>query len=413
MPTENCGDDVAGIVPSLSKIDGNRSLRHGLLILLLAAFFVDLAASMSGLAVQFLGIKLDASTVLLGLYGTVGSTVYAVGCYFAGRTSDRFGRKLSALFLCLAGIMWMWSGLQRSPYAILVLVPLGSACLAFFWPVVQAWIGDLVPDRRQLNLVLGNFNVLWTAGLMLGPLACGYLWGIHTLAPFVACTMITLLTALSLMTAPTRRDGTSDAALPTEHSIDRYDTRADFYMPLAWLANFASWYAGGAARTLFPKLGKEIGFSEVVIGWVMFAMLAGQLVAFLGLRRATWWHFRRLPLLVGLVIGALGMAEAARASTPLSFALALAVVGAANGFTYVASLFYSLQAPTSDRGRRAGIHEAIIGAGLATGPLVGGVLGSIYDLRLTFAAGALVFALVLLVEVALWVRHRACSPKPA
>lgn len=378
--------------------------------MLLAAFAIDLASATVGLATQFLGIKLNASTVLLGLYGTVGSTVYGVGCFFAGRSSDRFGRRMSAAFLAVAGLVWLALGLQRSPYTLLYLIPIGSGCLSFFWPLVQAWIGDLVPDGRKLTVVLGSFNVLWTAGLMVGPVLCGYLWGAHSLAPFLAAIAIAWGVALGLLTVPTSDGGGEDEAPGPNGSPVRFDPRTDLYLPLAWLANFASWFAAGAARTLFPKVGTELSFSEVTIGWVLFANLAGQLLAFLALRQATWWHYRRKPLILGLLIGTLGMAASVWAESPLAFGLAFAWVGAANGFTYVASLFYSLQAPQRLRGRRTGIHEAIIGAGLAGGPLVGGLMGTAFGLRAIFVVGAMVFAGVLLVEVLLWVTYR---PAPA
>ncbi len=408
MPTENCGSGVGPAAESLpDERDSTPAVCRGLSVLLLAAFAVDLAAATVGLATQFLGIKLNASTVLLGLYGTVGATVYGVGCFFAGRSSDRFGRRISAAFLALAAVVWLVLGLQRSPYTLLYLIPVGSGCLAFFWPLVQAWIGDLVPDGRRLTVVLGSFNVLWTAGLMVGPVLCGYLWGFHNLAPFLLVMAVAWGVALSLLTVPTVDGSGEDDASGGNGSPTRFDPRTDLYLPLAWLANFASWFGAGAARTLFPKVGTEMGFSEVTIGWVLFANLAGQLLAFLGLRQATWWHYRRKPLMLGLLIGALGMAASVWAESPLAFGLAFAWVGTANGFTYVASLFYSLQAPQRLRGRRTGIHEAIIGAGLAGGPLVGGLVGTAFGLRAIFVAGAVVFAGVLLAELLLWARYRA------
>lgn len=385
-----------------------RAASRGLLVLLLAAFSVDLCVSLIGLAVQFLGIKLDAPTVLLGLYGTVGAGVYALMCLPAGRASDRFSRRVAALFISVAAAVWIAIGLQRSPYAILALVPLSSGSIAFFWPAVQAWLGDLVRDRLQLNRVLGNFNVLWTAGLMVGPVICGYLWQAHHFAPFLAGAGVAWAVAILLLAVPLTRTGAParQAAEATEQGpLDRYDPRAEAYLPLAWLANFASWYASGASRTLFPKLANELGFSEVTTGWVIFGMLAGQLVTFLWLRQATWWHFRRLPLMLGLLAGGAGMVGTALVKSPAGFALCLAAAGAAVGLTYVASLFYSLQAPQQQRGGRTGIHETIVGAGLASGPLIGGIAGSFWGLRAPFIAAAIVFGIVLVMQTLLWARR--------
>ncbi|MCD6351898.1 MAG: MFS transporter, partial [Armatimonadetes bacterium] len=379
MPTQNSGDDAAaGKQPPGVDEKWQALASRGLAVLLFASLSVDLAVSQVGLAVQFLGIKLSAPTWLLGMYGTVGAGVYAVGCFLAGRASDRLSRRIAALFIFLAGVVWVLLSVQKSPYALLALVPFGSGCLAFFWPPVQAWIGDLVPDGKALTRVLGTFNVLWTVGLMVGPVTCGYLWGASQYAPFLTSFALALLVAVGLLTVPTKSAAAAAEEAGDEGSLNRFDRRAEQYLPLAWLANFGTWYATGLSRTLFPKLGTEAGFSEVVIGWILFAMLAGQLVAFVALRQATWWHFRRLPLMVALLIGAAGAAGTALAHSPVGFSLALSGIGIATGITYVASLFYSLQAPMDQRGKRTGIHEAILGAGLSTGPLVGGLLGNAY-----------------------------------
>ena len=382
-----------------------RSLARGLIIVLAASFAVDFAVSMVGLGIQFLGIHLGASPFILGLYGAAGAGVYAVMCLVAGHLSDRFGRRIAAAALVVVGAIWLIIGRQTVPLALLAFIPFGSATLALFWPSVQAWLGDLSPTPEKLARALGTFNVLWTAGLMLGPVACGYLWLMHHYGPFFAGTTIAWLTAVALLAVPvfrrSRREG------PDAHETDQPNPLADAFLPIAWTANYASWYAAGSTRALFPKLANVLGFSEVLTGWLIFAFYVGQVVTFFALRQTKGWQYKRWPLLAGLICGIAGMSVVTLARQPIIFAVGLAIAGTSVGVTYVASLFYSLQAPLEHRGRRSGIHEAIVGAGLSTGPLIGGIAATFTSARAPFAACVVVFAVVLVVVFVIALRARA------
>ncbi len=377
--------------------------------MLIAALCVDFAVSIVTLAVQFLGIHLGASAMVLGLYGTVGSLVYGVAALVAGRVADRFGRRVAAVAVVLVAIVWIAVGYQKSPLTLLYLLPISSVMMAFFWPPAQAWIGDLVSGRKQLNLVLGNFNLLWTTGLMLGPVVCAYLWLTNQLAPFYAGAAILLSVAAALMTVP-RKQQSSHADMTVEEiataeELDGVDERADFYLPMAWTANFVSWSAVGLIRTLFPKLAHDLGFSEVMTGWLTFAYYFGQLGVFVAVRQITSWQYKRWPLVVGLLGGMIGMGGAWLGHSPIIFAISFAAAGLSVGLTYVASLYYSLHAPADRRGRRAGIHEMTVGAGGALGPLLGGAVATYYGVQAAFAALAAMFAVATVVFV-VWSKVR-------
>ena len=391
MPIEGSGENArSGLEASDVARSTTLARRRGLGILLAASFGADFAVSIVTLAVQFLGIALRAHPMLLGLYGTAASGVYAAMALVSGRAADRLGRRVGVAALVLASIVWLVMGVQKSPYALLALTPLSAAALAYFWPAAQAWIGDLVTDRRHLNAVLGSFNVLWTAGLMLGPVICAYLWVRNHYAPFATAAGVAWLMALGLLMVPVPHGREKQAA--EGDNEDAADPRADFYLPLAWAANFVSWSAVGVIRTLFPKLAHDLGFREVITGWLTFAYYVGQLGAFLALRQSSAWQYRRLPLVLGLAGGALGMSGAWLGRTPLTFGVCFAVAGVSVGFTYVASLFYSLHAPMEQRGKRAGIHEMTVGAGGALGPLVGGAVATYQGVRASFGALGLMYA---------------------
>ncbi|MBC7287205.1 MAG: MFS transporter [Armatimonadetes bacterium] len=395
------------VAPTEQRSAEKFSIRAGLAIVLAASFAVDFAVSMVGLAIQFLGIRLGAPPFVLGLYGAAGAGVYAVVCLAAGRLSDRFGRRISVVALSVVGVVWLFVGAQKTPMSLLAFIPIGSAALALFWPSVQAWLGDLSATPDRLTKALGSFNVLWTAGLMLGPVACGYLWMLHYYSPFFAGTALVWTTAASLLAVPVI--AVSRGSEEPGHQMDRPNPLADAFLPVAWTANFASWYVAGSTRALLPKLADELGFTEVLTGWLVFSFYVGQAVTFLALRQMRGWQYRRWPLVAGLAWGLTGMALVAVARAPLTFAIGLAVAGASVGMTYVASLFYSLQAPLEQRGWRSGIHEAVVGAGLSTGPLIGGIAASFAGARAPFFCAVAVLGLVVLVVSFMAARSHAAQ----
>jgi hypothetical protein len=83
------------------------------------------------------------------------------------------------------------------------------------------------------------------------------------------------------------------------------------------------------------------------------------------------WSARRLWLPQGLGLAAIGLIPLCGTLWPLLFLAPL--IGLACGVSYAASIFYSLEA-TSGRGRYAGIHEGLIGAGGFLPPLLAGLL---------------------------------------
>jgi MFS family permease len=77
------------------------------------------------------------------------------------------------------------------------------------------------------------------------------------------------------------------------------------------------------------------------------------------------------------------------------FAVAFALAGAVSGYTYQASIFFTLE-EVSEKGKGSGFHEAIIGFGMAAGPLLAGWVGNATSMRSPyfFCAGAVALLVV-------------------
>lgn len=384
--------------------------------LLIAAFVMDLAVAMIGLAVQFRGNQLGATPFVLGLLGTLSSLAYTLGCLFTGRLSDRLGRRaLTGASCMICAAAWLMMTRAGSPMQLLAIIPFSGGAIAMFWPPLQAWLAEVtVGGRRRLIANVGGFNVAWTTGLMLGPPAAGFAWALGYAAPFIIAAALVLATAALLSTVPKRVDGGGEAA-PEDAADDPDGDSARRFLYLAWIANFASWFGRGMNTVVFPKLGSDLGWSESTIGLVIAALLAGQLIMFSILRTRAGWRYRLWPMTASLAAGACGYLLAYISGSPTAFALSFALSGLGAGVTYVASLYYSLEGGADSKGGRAGIHEAVLGSGLFLGPLMGGLLGQLLDLRAPYLATVLVFVVTATVmhTVSNRMQHRSeRAPEP-
>lgn len=364
-------------------------------ILIGCGFLVDFYVAMVSLGTQNLGIYvMDVVPVILGLFATVGSVAYTVGCLISGTISDRYGRRRCALIGC-AGAAAAWSLMPHAPdwRFVLLLVIVPGLSLSMFWPSVQAWLAELAgSDRRKLSTYIGRFNILWCAGLMLGPVATGYLWDWNWRATFyIPAALMLLVVVLVAFTA--RPSSATAEAIPPLNGAHENTT---LFLKLAWVGNFASFFSTRTVSAMFPALGAEMQFSHPLVGWLLFSVGAGQILIFAYTSWEHRWQYRLWPMVAAQAAAAMGMVLAALGQQPMAFAAGFALVGVSAGVTYVSSLFYALHGRNRGRGKTSGFHEAVLGGGVLLGPLLGGIAAQELSFRAPFAiaAGVLITACV-------------------
>lgn len=376
-------------------------LRRPELGLMLVAFGNDLSVACVGLGIQQFAIHmLHAGPFMSGLLGTVSSLSYTLGCFFGGSLSDRWGRKKPAIVSCLVcSTVWLLMLTARSPYHLLALVPFSGWGLSLFWPTLQAWLSEFSAGSRQrLNRTMAFFNVSWTAGIMIGPLVAGFIWDTKWWLAFVIPGALTYLCIYGVAKTPTHEN----VVLPPPEQHSLHPERAQLFLYLAWIGNFASWFMRGTVGSLFPQLAKQLHFSSGLLGVLIFLLSAAQLLMFGITRRDPRWQYNLRALLTAQFVGMAGMALAAIANQPIMFVLAFAAAGLCSGVTYASSLFYALDGIDENRARRSGLHEAVLGSGVVIGPLVGGLLGQHVSLHAPFAGAAVVFGLASVAQLVLW-----------
>jgi MFS family permease len=347
-----------------------------------AAFCMDGGFFLISTAVPFKVLQLGGGPVALGLAPAVASLAYVAFTLLTGRWSDRGGRT----WFCWAGNVSLvaFAVLAYQIHSLglliaaLVLMSLGKA---LFWPVLQATLGDLsAPGRLERNTAA--FNVSWSSGKALGFLAGGLLlarFGFQVtflcgsalvVGSFLALPrpgpMQRAVEAVRGLVAPSAGATTASGLAGVSASLRTAFRR------MAWLANLASYGTAGVLGYHLPDWFSRQGWHAGRFGLFLAVIFLVQTVV-LGL---LGWRVR-FAFSAGRLLAPQLLALAAAALLPLlggflPVLLLAPLFGLAFGITYAGSIYYSLHA-AEQRGRNAGIHEALVGAGGFLPPLLGGL----------------------------------------
>ncbi len=370
------------------------------------AFLMDMAMGAIGLSVQFVGVALGAGPGVLGLLGGLGGGTYTLMCLLNSRLVNRVGPRYTARAATLLLIVvWLMMARVGSIGPLLGLVVANGALMAFFWPPVMVWFASLTSGQaRGLGRALGLFNISWTAGLLAGAVAAGALWDWMPGSSFYYSAGGVIVVLLLLQLTPGGR-ATSGARPAQTVWPDRETPHPNRQRLLVAgrIATFAGFFVFGIIRTLFPKLGAELGYSNQLVGWAVGAPYLCAMLVFAASRTTTRWHYRPAKLWMAMPAGVAGMVIAACAQTPAQFLTGFFLVGLSGGVGYLASQFYGLQGPPEHRAASMGHHEATVGAGFVIGPILGGLVADwAGDIHAAFVLGAAVMLLAAAAQLLAW-----------
>ena len=371
--------------------------------LYLISFLLDASFGAAALCIPLLAMRLGGTYDDLGAIGAVAAFLYCVGAIVLGRLSDRIGYRRSLIAAALASSLCVYSYPASTRVVHLIcLVGVARFALSGFWPPMQAWLGS-GKDRRELLRTLGGFNICWSLGVMVGPLIGGRLYAIDESWPFTLAAAAAGLVFVLLLLVRVKETAGSSRGYETAPVAS-----ARRFLRVAWVANFATFFATGAVRSLFPKLASDLGILPTPLGQLMALIGVAQLGTFFIVSRTERWQFRLAPLVATQCLGIAGLLALAAGSSPQVFMLSMLAQGVLAGVTFTSSLFYSLYAG-GPGGRRAGPHEAILGSGFLFGPILGGLAAEHMGPRAPYVLSAAVILLAIAVEV--WFLRRAGSPE--
>ena len=367
--------------------------------LYIAVFVATMGISMVSPLLPVYAKELGASEVWLGLTFSAFAIPQAIFGPFAGKLSDRFGRKpfivTGLLIYMIAALGYLTA--QSFPQVIAFRVFSGFGTSLVF-SVARAYVGDMTP-RGHEGRWLGVFATADIIGFGTGPLLAGILrqaLGFHSV--FVAMATLLGLSAF-ILTVWLPRHSPLEASRRAGHvgkeaSVSFRRALSDrLVLAVTVHQGLLSLSTGASFSFLALRLENDLGATPILIG-IAFAtqdLTGGCAQPIFG--RLADRHSRRLLVVLGLGMNAAFLVGVGFAPSYLAVVLLLFSMGASGALSAVASGALQVVA-----GRRAGmgtvlgLGSAANGAGIVVGSVVGGALVSRYDISAAFMLGGALMA---------------------
>ena len=365
---------------------GNRQSRRALYGVVVWLFWAALSLYLPTLPtyIESKSSNLTAVGIVLSTYGLF----RAITALPLGLAADRLGHRKPFIMLGLAltGLgAWVmgtadtatWLGIGRA------ITGLGGGT----WVLLVVVFTSLFSPQEAIRATAG-ISLVSTAAAMCATAFTGSLnrLGGYSLAFFLAAGSATL----ALLTILPLREEHRPVQGTIEGNIGHLITSRGLLLPA--LFNGVLLYTDYATAAGFtPVLAKQLGASDIALSLLMSVYvglaMVGNLAAMALAKRVHGSWLIRLSFAL-ITAGLVGLATAP--SVPLIF-LAQFVIGFGGGLGYPVLMGMSTrQVAPSQHCTAIGLHQAVCGIGLFSGPWLSGVLADAMGIRLTFGMTAAV-----------------------
>jgi predicted MFS family arabinose efflux permease len=305
------------------------------------------------------------------LTAALGGFVYIIASWQGGKLAQRYGG-IRMLYVGVCGIILSLSMgvVFTTPMAQVMVFCLWTVGVCFIWPSLET----LISDRAGASLpkMVGIYNVTWAAGAATGYFTGGMLiekLGMASLfwlpLGLVAVELAILPCAARLLQKENNHQCHEESPSAAAYPID-----ARQFLRMAWIANPFSYVAINTIIPLIPSIAEKLALSTGMAGIVCSLWMFVRLAAFAAFWRWTGWHYR-FQWLAGSFLLMIVCFFGILAAHSIGVLLAAQVgFGLSIGLIYYSSLYYSMNV-TENQGSNAGLHEAMIGAGMFAGPALG------------------------------------------
>jgi MFS family permease len=339
--------------------------------------YVSVFLTQTGLAIAFLAtpilaVEMQASPFLIGLIGASTGGPYAIMTFVFGSASDRFSRKKMLIAAeAISAFAMVLCFLSQEPYHLIFARFVFAIGLALFWPLAEAYTGDLV-QSDQLSQALTGYNVSWSLATIVGPLLGGLLitWFL-TRTPFLVA--LTLFVFAGMLFLP-RTVANITQSHHTNHlnQNEEHVSNNPKVSPLTYAFLFA--FTSALLNAIFPAYAVQLDISPDVIGLIfLLSGLAQTITVLLSNRMQSKLGTEKLLLLSSVLLCVSLTTIGLTLAIPI-FMVCFLIFGFGQGIAYSTAILLVLKGSGSRRGKAAGMFEGTLGVGFFTGPLVGGIL---------------------------------------
>jgi MFS family permease len=365
-------------------------------------FVYSFSMGMVLVALPLWGLRLEASAVQLGAFGTILAASIVLWCIIFGRLSDRvdrermmgFGALLASVVICSVPLF---------PYIqwLFVIPALVGVAGGLYWPALEAKVAE-DSDGEGLAGHLSLFNVGWSSGHTAGASLSGFIMGQRPEWAFYLTSSIFLLLSMRILIGHLSRWRPVEVEDPLAREEGEHrPEEADTFLHIARIGSFAVFFGVSSIRWLFPKLALSLGIREGTVGMLIGMVMGAQALMFFLMGRIRLWSYRFEALMMALALPLMGLTLAWVGSSAVVFGMAFCAVGLGAGMTYTMGLFYSVHGHHA-KGSNAGMHEAVAGSGSLLGPILGGVAARSYSLRAPGVLSMAVIVMAMVIQCVVW-----------
>jgi len=351
------------------------------LYLYIAAFIVEFTGVMLGILIPlFLTEKLMASRFEVGLAGFLISFSYTLTTIITAKFPSK-KREYDFIYTpLLIGISFITLPFLSKPYFMLILFFTGIF-YGRFWPSLQNRLRHFNEPK-----ITGNFNISWSMGAIFGTFLAGFFYSFGYKFPFIFSSILCyFITAGFLFFRKTKYELKGKREIDGEKQFFNKKTVFDIRM-----ANFLNFFVIGALSSLFPRYGLEIKMSPPLISSILTSVIIFRFIFFFVIREKDLLHSDRILFVFSFII-LISLILISITKSYFIYLICFGFLGSLSAIVYHNSLIIHLKG-----GYPTEIHEAIIGAGLFTGPLICGIIGQLFNLRIAFiTVGFIVFFIVM------------------
>jgi multidrug resistance protein len=365
-------------------------------ILALSIFSSNLGNGIIAPLLPLYAEKLGASGLWLGIIFAGVSISSAIFMPFAGKISDRVGRKpvlsVGLFVFTLTSFAYVWADTIASLIAVRFVQ---GAAAAMVMPVAQAYMGDITPEGQE-GKWMGFFNATFITGFGFGPLMGGVLadrFGMDVaFYTMGSLNLIAFLSVISFLPEVMRRRMT--ATQLSFRAVTASDiARGIFSVQVGASAN------RGIMTTFLPIFATMyIGLSPSLIGMVLTVVIvANSILQIPGGRLADRLNRRYM-----IILGCLGLAVT-QLLIPRAWSLWILLAFMALGSISDASATPPAMALIIQEGRKYGMGMAAsvsnmgLGFGMGLAPILAGFVVDLVDVRSAFYVSAAIMVIAVFV----------------
>ncbi|MCD6408168.1 MFS transporter [bacterium] len=350
----------------------------------LVSFFVEFSGILTSVALPFyLTEILKVSRMTIGFTGFIWSFSYTITTVISSK-SPNYKKSISYVYTpFFAGITFLLIPFLPL-YLIFSILFLTGIFYGRFWPSIQNYF-----QPYSHTSSVGFFNLSWSIGAISGTLLSGVFYSFHPKFPFfiagILCLFSTIGFFIFVKNFHPEREKFSDREEDKEEKSERFSMKV---VNEIRISNFITFFIIGTLSFLFPRYGLELGLSPSFISSMLTIVITVRtLTFFLLVKRPV--IFNSKFLLNICMINFICLVLIALFNKSFIFTLSFIIMGFLGAITYHNSLLIHLKSRLP-----AEIHEAIIGAGLFSGPLIGGVIAQISDFKIAFISLGIMIILI-------------------